>query len=103
MVSHLLELVDEADKNKDGRIDYDEWEVMGMYRLGCIVERALNLVSAMRIRKKFPMTDQHIAKLRDLFDAYDKDKDGSLGLNELVVLLEELGNKITALPAVSDV
>jgi hypothetical protein len=47
------------------------------------------------------MTDQHIAKLRDLFDAYDKDKDGSLGLNELVILLEELGNKITALPAVS--
>lgn len=46
------------------------------------------------------MTDQHIAKLRDLFEAYDKDKSGSLGLNELVVLLEELGNKITALPAV---
>jgi NADH dehydrogenase len=46
------------------------------------------------------MTDQHIAKLRELFDAYDNDHDGSLGLNELVVLLEELGNKITALPAV---
>jgi len=86
VVSHLLELVDEADKNKDGRIDYDEWEVM-----------------ATRIRKKFPMTDQHIAKLRDLFDAYDKDKDGSLGLNELVILLEELGNKITALPATAQV
>jgi hypothetical protein len=46
------------------------------------------------------MTDQHIAKLRELFDAYDKDHDGNLTLNELVVLLEELGNKITALPAV---
>lgn len=55
---------------------------------------------ASRIRRKFPMTDQHIAKLRELFDAYDKDHDGSLSLNELVVLLEELGNKITALPAV---
>ncbi|KAG8722479.1 hypothetical protein FRC08_001534 [Ceratobasidium sp. 394] len=86
VVSHLLELVDEADKNKDGRIDFDEWEVM-----------------ATRIRRKFPMTDQHIAKLRDLFDAYDKDKDGSLGLNELVILLEELGNKITALPATAQV
>ncbi|CAE6427992.1 unnamed protein product [Rhizoctonia solani] len=86
IVSHLLELVDEADKNKDGRIDYGEWEIM-----------------ATRIRKKFPMTDQHIAKLRDLFDAYDKDHDGSLGLNELVVLLEELGNKITALPATAQV
>ena len=86
IVSHLLELVDEADKNKDGRIDYDEWEVM-----------------ATRIRKKFPMTDQHIAKLRDLFDAYDKDHDGNLRINELVVLLEELGNKITALPATAQV
>ncbi|KAG8733062.1 hypothetical protein FRC11_008943 [Ceratobasidium sp. 423] len=86
IVSHLLELVDEADKNKDGQIDYDEWEIM-----------------ATRIRKKFPMTDQHIEKLRELFDAYDKDHDGSLGLNELVVLLEELGNKITALPATAQV
>ncbi|QRW01530.1 NADH dehydrogenase [Ceratobasidium sp. AG-Ba] len=86
VVSHLLELVDEADKNKDGRIDYGEWEIMGKSSV-CY----------------FPMTDQHIAKLRDLFDAYDKDKDGSLGLNELVILLEELGNKITALPATAQV
>ena len=28
-MSHLLELVDEADKNKDGKIDYAEWEIMG--------------------------------------------------------------------------
>jgi len=28
-VSHLLELVDEADKNNDGKIDLAEWEVMG--------------------------------------------------------------------------
>lgn len=28
-MSYLLELVDEADKNKDGKIDYDEWETMG--------------------------------------------------------------------------
>ena len=31
IVSYLLELVDEADKNKDGKIDYDEWEIMGTY------------------------------------------------------------------------
>ncbi len=29
IVSYLLELVDEADKNKDGKIDYDEWKIMG--------------------------------------------------------------------------
>lgn len=31
VVPYLLELVDEADKNKDGKIDYDEWEVMGTF------------------------------------------------------------------------
>ena len=29
VVSYLLDLVDEADKNKDGKIDFDEWEIMG--------------------------------------------------------------------------
>ncbi|EUC57846.1 NADH dehydrogenase (ubiquinone), 64 kDa subunit, putative, partial [Rhizoctonia solani AG-3 Rhs1AP] len=73
IVSHLLELVDEADKNKDGRIDYDEWEIMGM-----------------RNSVTFSMRTTRII-------------DGSLGLNELVILLEELGNKITALPATAQV
>lgn len=31
---------------------------------------------------------------------YDSDADDSLSLNELMKLLQELGNKITALPAV---
>lgn len=30
MVANLLELVDEADKNKDGKIDFDEFEFMSM-------------------------------------------------------------------------
>ncbi len=28
-MSHLLELVEEADRNKDGKIDFSEWEIMG--------------------------------------------------------------------------
>jgi NADH dehydrogenase FAD-containing subunit len=36
-----------------------------------------------------------------LFDLYDSDADNNLNLNELAVLLQEIGNKITALPAVS--
>jgi len=28
-VDYLLDLVDEADKDKDGKIDYDEFEFMG--------------------------------------------------------------------------
>lgn len=30
-MSHLLDLVDEADKNKDGKIDFGEWEIMGTW------------------------------------------------------------------------
>lgn len=28
MNDYLLDLVDEADKNKDGQIDFDEWQGM---------------------------------------------------------------------------
>ena len=30
MVDHLLELVEEADRNQDGKIDFDEWQIMGL-------------------------------------------------------------------------
>lgn len=29
LVSHLLDFVDEADRNKDGKIDLEEWKIMG--------------------------------------------------------------------------
>ena len=40
-------------------------------------------------------------QVRALFDLYDSNCDNALDLNELAVLLQEIGNKITALPAVS--
>ncbi|KAI0748361.1 nucleotide-binding domain-containing protein [Daedaleopsis nitida] len=86
VVSYLLDLVDEADKNQDGKIDYDEWEIM-----------------VARIKKRIPMAEDQLNKVRELFDLYDSDKDQSLTLNELAVLLQELGNKITALPATAQV
>lgn len=29
LVEHILELVEETDRSKDGKIDFDEWEIMG--------------------------------------------------------------------------
>ncbi|KAI0707884.1 nucleotide-binding domain-containing protein [Earliella scabrosa] len=86
VVSYLLDLVDEADKNKDGKIDFDEWEIM-----------------VARIKKRIPMAEDQLQKVRELFDLYDSDADNSLSLNELAVLLQEIGNKITALPATAQV
>jgi Ca2+-binding EF-hand superfamily protein len=42
-----------------------------------------------------------LSQMEELFRLYDSDDDNSLTLNELVVLLQEVGNRITALPAVS--
>lgn len=30
-VDHFMDLVDESDKNKDGKIDFEEFEVMGVF------------------------------------------------------------------------
>ncbi|KAI0357977.1 hypothetical protein OH77DRAFT_1584126, partial [Trametes cingulata] len=38
-----------------------------------------------------------------LFGLYDSDSDNSLDLNKLAVLLQEIGNKIIALPATMQV
>ncbi|KAF8136480.1 hypothetical protein EV363DRAFT_1543830, partial [Boletus edulis] len=86
LVSHLLELVDEADKDKNGEIDFDEFDFM-----------------VSRIKQRIPMAESHLQKVRTLFDLYDSDADNSLTLNELCKLLEEIGNKITALPATAQV
>lgn len=47
------------------------------------------------------MAEEHLLKIRDLFDRYDTDKDDSLDLNQLALLLQEISSKISPLPAVS--
>ena len=56
---------------------------------------------AAQIRKRVPMAEGHLQKIRDLFERYDTDKDDSLSLNELALLLQEISSKITPLPAAS--
>ncbi|KZT26577.1 nucleotide-binding domain-containing protein [Neolentinus lepideus HHB14362 ss-1] len=94
VLRYLMELVDQCDKNNDGKIDFEEWEDM-----------------VTKIKQKMPMTEKHLDKagcrlgyeIREVFELYDSDKDESLTLNELTVLLQEIGNKITALPATAQV
>jgi len=83
---YLLELVDESDKNKDGQIDFDEWQNM-----------------VMAIKKKVPMTSSHLTEIRSLFEQYDSNHDNALSLTELQELLSNVARKITALPATAQV
>ncbi|KAF8629995.1 hypothetical protein AX15_003166 [Amanita polypyramis BW_CC] len=86
ILDHFLELVDEADKDKNGKIDMSEWEFM----VG-------------KIKKRIPMSEKYLNKVKDLFERYDTDKDNSLSLNELLTLMQDIGNKITSLPATAQV
>lgn len=64
-----------------------------------MAEAALEDVSP--LRQHIQPTILTVIQVRELFKAYDSDSDDSLTLNELATLLQELGNKITSLPAVS--
>lgn len=99
LVGHLLELVDDADRNNDGRIDLEEWKIMGIH-VKLRKHSHANARTVSQIKKKVPMAATHLSKVRDLFERYDNDKDDSLDLNELALLLQELSSKITPLPAV---
>lgn len=46
------------------------------------------------------MAEDHLTEVRALFDLYDKDKDNSLSLNELLPLLQDVEKRLTSLPAV---
>lgn len=86
LLAHLLEFADDADKNKDGKIDFNEFEYM-----------------IKGIRSRFPLAEPHVEKVRELFQKYDSDADNALNLNELATLLERVGSKITSLPATAQV
>ncbi|KAL7419107.1 hypothetical protein Q5752_005943 [Cryptotrichosporon argae] len=86
MLDQLLEIWDKFDTNKDGAIDYEEWQHMSTY-----------------IKKQFPLASKYFDRVKDIFDEYDKDKDEKLGLNEVAAMFQDLSKKVTALPATAQV
>ncbi|KIY66321.1 nucleotide-binding domain-containing protein [Cylindrobasidium torrendii FP15055 ss-10] len=86
LVSHFMEFVREADKDKNGRIDFEEWQSM-----------------VQQIKAKIPMAEDHLTKVRELFELYDMDQDNSLSLNEVARLMQVIEKKITTLPATAQV
>jgi NADH dehydrogenase len=54
---------------------------------------------ATRVKKRFPQAAAHLKRLDKLFEAYDKDKSGTLDFEELHELLVQIDSKLTSLPA----
>ncbi|KIM48810.1 hypothetical protein M413DRAFT_61164 [Hebeloma cylindrosporum] len=86
LLDHFIDLVNEFDENKDGKIDFGEWQHM-----------------VKKIKQRLPMAEDHLVQVKELFELYESDSDNSLSLNELFILLEEIGNQITSLPATAQV
>lgn len=51
------------------------------------------------IKRDYPQADEHFSRLEYLFDEFDKDKSGTLSLDELSDMLRTIDKKITSLPA----
>ena len=66
-----------------GRINFEEFEVM-----------------LKRIKRLFPTSQLHVEKVRSVFEKYDADKNGSIGVNELADMFAKISSRLTALPAV---
>ncbi|KAK5947535.1 hypothetical protein PMZ80_001687 [Knufia obscura] len=67
---------------KDLRVTFAEWR---------------NVAS--KVKKRFPQAANHLRRLDKLFEAYDKDKNGTLDFGELHELVLQIDSKLTSLPA----
>lgn len=54
---------------------------------------------AQKVKMRFPQASDHLRRLDKLFEAYDKDRSGTLDFGELHELLVQIDNKLTSLPA----
>jgi hypothetical protein len=86
LIDHIYEFVDSCDHDHDGRLNFDEFQIL-----------------ASSIGRKFPLASKHFIKLQEMFEKYDTDKNGALGLNEIAEMLLETQKKMTALPATAQV
>lgn len=53
------------------------------------------------MRARFPLTEEHLTNLKNMFQKYDIDKSGSIEMNEMEIMLNDIDKKLTHLPAVS--
>ncbi|KAL0093385.1 hypothetical protein F4703DRAFT_1907875 [Phycomyces blakesleeanus] len=86
LIEHLMEIFEMADQNRDGSLTKSEF--------GLCIDH---------MRKKFPLTEQHLENVKELFDVYDTDKNGTLEIEEMRNMLTSVDSKMTNLPATAQV
>ncbi|ADV23606.1 NADH dehydrogenase [Cryptococcus gattii Ru294] len=86
LMKDLYNLWDKFDINKDGNIDYEEWQEMVKY-----------------IKKKHPLAHRSLTKMRAVFEEFDRDHDEKLSLDEVAELFAKLSKKVTSYPATAQV
>ncbi len=58
-----MELVEDADRDKNGKIDYEEWEIMGVSGSVATNENVTYRSLVARIKQRIPMAEDHVAKV----------------------------------------
>ncbi|KAI7908056.1 uncharacterized protein BX663DRAFT_492830 [Cokeromyces recurvatus] len=86
LLEHLMDIFEEADTNKDGKIQLHEF-----------------LIICEKLRSRFPLIGEHLKNLERLFSNYDVDKNDSLDVDEMKTMLEDVDKKLTHLPATAQV
>ncbi|KAG9288045.1 hypothetical protein G9A89_017640 [Geosiphon pyriformis] len=86
LVERLVQFFVDADKDKSGYLDHQEFTAL-----------------AKKISEHYPITASHLKKASSLFKDYDKDKSDTLELEELRVMFRDIDKKLTSLPATAQV
>nr|CAG8457192.1 11743_t:CDS:10 [Entrophospora candida] len=86
LVQNLMQFFIDADTDKNNCLSYDEFHEL-----------------AKKISRRYPITSNHLKKADSLFARYDVDKSGTLELDELQAMLNDIDKQLTALPATAQV
>jgi NADH dehydrogenase len=84
LLDHIQNFFKEADTNKNGTLDLNEFE---------------SLCEQLIVR--YPQTEEHLNKMNELFETFDVDRSGELSLDELEAMFKTIDRNMTTLPAVS--
>lgn len=57
------------------------------------------MACAKRLVRRYPLTKQHLNRVAQLFEEYDKDHNGVLDMDEMKALLYDIDKRMTNLPA----